>query len=209
MEPSRLRRALLHASLSIYPAAWKARYRDEVRDVAESLGVTWRALFDLSRGAVREQAWPSVRSPDSAGALLARIAVAYLASFGVVVAELMTAMYMLRMPRTTVGVDATMAGPVWTIPFLVSVLAFVAFRRVFARQSRVAFAGVVIVATIAVTFAWIATDSGAWSLLAYPDALLRAAPVLVTLASMYACQTMVVFLILDRRMITTGPELPR
>ncbi|HWB30817.1 MAG TPA: hypothetical protein VG736_09960 [Vicinamibacterales bacterium] len=211
MEPSRLRRAMLRVFLSLYPSAWKARYRDEVWDVAESLGVTWHVLCDLLRGAVREQVWPSVRYRDSIGALLARVALAYLVSFGVAVAELFaaSAIYMSRMPRATIGMDAVMIGPVWTLPFLVSVLAFVCLRRVFVGKSRIAFVSTVVIATSAMSFAWIATDSGAWSLLAYPDALLRAAPVLATLASMYACQTMVVFVILDRRTITTSSEQPR
>jgi hypothetical protein len=207
MDVTSFRRILLEISLSLYPAAWKARYREEVRDVVESLGVTWHALFDLLRGAVREQVWPSVRYQDSIGALLVRIALAYLASFGVVVAELMVASAIFHM--TTVGLDATMAGPAWTLPFLVSVLAFVGLRRALGATSRVIFALAVTTITIAMSFAWIATDSGAWSLLAYPNALLRAAPVLATLASMYACQTMVVFLILDRRTIATGSEQPR
>jgi hypothetical protein len=207
MAPSPFRRALVRVSLSLYPAAWKARYRDEVRDVAESLGVTWHSLFDLLRGAVQEQLWPSVRYRDSAGALLARIVLACVVFISEVTVR--AAILMSRAPRTSVGVVDAMVGPLWTMPFPVAVLAFVCFRHVFARRSRVVFAGVVILATIAVTFAWIATASGAWSLLAYPSALLRAAPVLVTLASMHACQTMVVFLILDRRTIAPGPEQAR
>jgi hypothetical protein len=202
---------MLYMFLSVYPAAWKARYRDEVRDVAESLGVTWHALFDLLRGAVREQVWPSVRYRDSIGALIVWIGLACLASFVVFMAELMaaSAIFMSRMPQTSTGVHDVMAWPLWTLPFLVSVLAFVGLRRALVARSRVIFALAVTAITIAMSFAWIATDSGAWSLLAYPSALLRAAPVLATLASMCACQTMVVFLILDRRTITTGSEQPR
>jgi len=68
------------ASLRLYPAAWRARYQDEVRALLEDSGADLRTIASLAGQAIRARIWPSRHlydPPARMRASLATVAVAW------------------------------------------------------------------------------------------------------------------------------------
>jgi hypothetical protein len=72
--------AVARGSLRLYPAAWRARYEDEVRALLEDSGADLRTIASLAWQAMRARIWPSRHlydPPARMRASLATVAVAW------------------------------------------------------------------------------------------------------------------------------------
>jgi len=136
---------MVRAALLLYPKAWRERYGEEFAAMLEAREVTVRDVFDIVRGALREQMWPSVRAVDSGGAALGR----FFAGFFVVSALLAVTPFDWFYVNN-VGV---MMGPWQVAPFVGAFVSFVLLRKVFG-ANRGRFAAAATVWSILVGLAW-------------------------------------------------------